>query len=137
MKDYCKNVLATYGMVALVMLIAGLLEFSLAVLYAETGLTDWAVYGIMLVVALIGGTIKTARERRRKKNAAKYVNVVLENAIEVQRSLLADATAEEPTPNNLWKRAVCRTTLAALEEKRERLIKNGGNDHGQEQAPKC
>lgn len=130
MKDYCKNVLATYGMVALVVLIAGLLEFSLAVLYAETGLTDWAAYGIMLVVALIGGAIKTARERRRKKNATKYVPVVLGNAIEVQRSLLADATAEEPTPNNLWKRAVCRTTLDALEEKRERLIKNGGKNSG-------
>lgn len=134
MKDYCKNVLATYGVVALVMVAAGLVEFSLAVLYAETGLTNWAVYGIMLVVALIGGAIKTARERRRKKNAAKHVPVFLENAIKVQRSLLADATAEEPTPNNLWKRAVCRTTLAALEEKRERLIKNGGKDCGEQQS---
>ena len=86
-------------------------------------------------MALIGGAIKTAREHRRKKNAAKYVPVVLENAIKVQRSLLADATAEEPTPNNLWKRAVCKTTLAALEEKRERLIRNGGKNNGQEQAP--
>ena len=135
MKDYCKNVLETYGMVALIVLIAGLLEFSLAVISADTGLTDWATYGIMLVVALIAGAIKTARERQRKKNAAKYVPVVLGSAIEVQRQLLADATAEEPTENNLWKRAVCRTTLAALEEKRERLIKNGGKERGQKQAP--
>lgn len=137
MKEYCKNVLAAYGTVALVMVAAGLVEFSLTVLYAETGLTDWAVYGIMLAVALIVGAIKTAKERRKKKRAAQYVPVVLGNAIEVQRQLLADATAEEPTPNNLWKRAVCRTTLAALEEKRERLIKNRGKDNGQKQAPQC
>lgn len=137
MKEYCKNVLAAYGTVALVMVAAGLVEFSLAVLYAETGLTDWTVYGIMLVVALIAGAVKTARERRRKKRAAKYVPVVLETAIKVQRQLLEDATMAAPGPDNLWRRTICKTTLAALEEKRERLIRNGGKNNGQEQAPQC
>lgn len=128
MKEYCKNALAAYGAVALFMVCWGLVEFALAVMCAETGLPEWAMLVIMLAVALIVGAAKTARERRRKKRIAKYVPVILENAIEVQRQLLADATAENQTPNNLWKRAVCKATLAALEEKRERMIKNGGEN---------
>lgn len=127
MKEYCKNALKVYGTVALFVICWGLVEFTLAVLRVETGLTDGAMYGVTLAVALIGGAIKTCRDRQRKKRAAEYVPVVLEGAINVQRSLLRDITAaEDQSQNNIWRKAVVKMTLNALEEKRERMI--GGKD---------
>ena len=78
------------------------------------------------LAALIGAAFRTARERRRKERAAKYVPVVLESAINVQRSLLRDITAsEDQSQINTWRKSVVKMTLAALNEKRERMIKNG------------
>lgn len=123
MKEFFKNALKVYGMVALFVMCFGLVEFTLGVVRVVTGLTDGIMYGIMLVAALIGGAIKTGRERRRKKRAAEYVPVVLESAIEVQRSLLQDGkVAKDRSQNNIWRELVIKTTLAALEEKRERMI---------------
>ncbi len=79
-----------------------------------------------LAAALIGAAFRTARERRRKERAAKYIPVVLESAINVQRSLLRDITAsEDQSQINTWRKSVVKMTLAALNEKRERMIKNG------------
>lgn len=104
----------------------GLAEFALAVLRIEIGLTNWAMGGFILAVTLIGAAFRTARERRRKERAAKYVPVVLESAINVQRSLLRDITAsEDQSQINTWRKSVVKMTLAALNEKRERMIKNG------------
>lgn len=103
-----------------------LAEFALAVLRIEIGLTNWAMGGFILAAALIGAAFRTARERRRKERAAKYVPVVLESAINVQRSLLRDITAsEDQSQINTWRKSVVKMTLAALNEKRERMIKNG------------
>lgn len=103
-----------------------LAEFALAVLRIEIGLTNWAVGGFILAAALIGAAFRTARERRRKERAAKYIPVVLESAINVQRSLLRDITAsEDQSQINTWRKSVVKMTLAALNEKRERMIKNG------------
>lgn len=103
-----------------------LAEFALAVLRIEIGLTNWAMGGFVLAAALIGAAFRTARERRRKERAAKYVPVVLESAINVQRSLLRDITAsEDQSQINTWRKSVAKMTLAALNEKRERMIKNG------------
>jgi len=103
-----------------------LAEFALAVLRIEIGLTNWAMGGFVLAAALIGAAFRTARERRRKERAAKYVPVVLESAINVQRSLLRDITAsEDQSQINTWRKSVVKMTLAALNEKRERMIKNG------------
>lgn len=123
MKEFSKNVLKAYGMVALFVMCFGLVEFTLGVVRVVTGLTDGVMYGIMLAAALIGGAIKTGRERRRKKRAAEYVPVILESAIEVQRSLLQDGkVVKDRSQNNIWRELVIKTTLAALEEKRERII---------------
>lgn len=123
MKEFFKNTLKVYGMVAMFVMCFGLVEFTLGVVHVVTGLTDGVMYGIMLVAALIGSAIKTGRERRRKKRAAEYVPVVLESAIEVQRSLLRDGeAAKDRSQNNIWRQLVVKTTLAALEEKRERMI---------------
>ncbi len=104
----------------------GLAEFALAVLRIEIGLTNWAMGGFILAAAIIGAAFRTARERRRKERAAKYVPVVLESAINVQRSLLRDITAsEDQSQINTWRKSVVKMTLAALNEKRERMIKNG------------
>ena len=103
-----------------------LAEFALAVLRIEIGLTNWAMGGFILAAALIGAAFRTARERRRKERAAKYVPVILESAINVQRSLLRDITAsEDQSQINTWRKSVVKMTLAALNEKRERMIKNG------------
>ena len=43
-----------------------------------------------------------------------------------QRSLLRDITAlEDQSQINPWRKSVVKMTLAALNEKRERMIKNG------------
>ena len=126
MKEYCKNALIICTDMTLLVVCWGLAEFALGVLRIETGLTDWAMGGIILAVALIGAALRTARERRRKERAAKYVPLVLESAINVQRSILRDITAaEDQSQINTWRKNVVKMTLAALNEKRERMIKNG------------
>ena len=116
MKEYFKNALIICAEMTLLVVCWGLAEFALAVLRIEIGLTNWAM----------GGFILAARERRRKERAAKYVPVVLESAINVQRSLLRDITAsEDQSQINTWRKSVVKMTLAALNEKRERMIKNG------------
>lgn len=125
MKEYFKNALIICAEMTLLVVCWGLAEFALAVLRIEIGLTNWAMGGFVLA-ALIGAAFRTARERRRKERAAKYVPVVLESAINVQRSLLRDITAsEDQSQINTWRKSVVKMTLAALNEKRERMIKNG------------
>ena len=120
MKEYFKNALIICAETTLLVVCWGLAEFALAVLRIEIGLTNRAVGGFILAA------FRTARERRRKERAAKYVPVVLESAINVQRSLLRDITAsEDQSQINTWRKSVVKMTLAALNEKRERLIKNG------------
>ena len=122
MKEYFKNALIICAEMTLLVVCWGLAEFALAVLRIEIGLTNW----VILAEALIGAAFRTARERRRKERAAKYVPVVLESAINVQRSLLRDITAsEDQSQINTWRKSVVKMTLAALNEKRERMIKNG------------
>ena len=126
MKEYFKNALIIFAEMTLLVVCWGLAEFALAVLRIEIGLTNWAMGGFILAAALIGAAFRTARERRRKERAAKYVPVVLESAINVQRSLLRDITAsEDQSQINTWRKSVVKMTLAALNEKRERIIKNG------------
>ena len=125
-KEYFKNALIICAEMTLLVVCWGLAEFALAVLRIEIGLTNWAMGGFVLAAALIGAAFRTARERRRKERAAKYVPVVLESAINVQRSLLRDITAsEDQSQINTWRKSVVKMTLAALNEKRERTIKNG------------
>ena len=126
MKEYFKNALIICAEMTLLVVCWGLAEFALAVLRIEIGLTNWAMGGFILAAALIGAAFRTARERRRKERDAKYVPVVLESAINVQRSLLRDITAsEDQSQINTWRKSVIKMTLAALNEKRERMIKNG------------
>ena len=126
MKEYFKNALIICAEMTLLVVCWGLAEFALAVLRIEIGLTNWAVSGFILAAALIGAAFRTARERRRKERAAKYIQVVLESAINVQRSLLRDITAsEDQSQINTWRKSVVKMTLAAINEKRERMIKNG------------
>ena len=126
MKEYFKNALIICAEMTLLVVCWGLAEFALAVLRIEIGLTNWAVGGFILAAALIGAAFSTARERRRKERAAKYIPVGLESAINVQRSLLRDITAsEDQSQINTWRKSVVKMTLAALNEKRERMIKNG------------
>lgn len=65
-------------------------------------------------------------ESAEERNGPQNIPVVLESAINVQRSLLRDITAsEDQSQINTWRKSVVKMTLAALNEKRERMIKNG------------
>ena len=105
-KEYFKNALIICATITLFVVCWGLAEFALAALRTETGLTNRTMGGFILAAALIGAAFRTARERRRKERAAKYVPVVLESAINVQRSLLRDITAsEDQSQINTWRKA--------------------------------
>uniref|UniRef100_A0AAU8B4Y6 Uncharacterized protein n=1 Tax=Dulem virus 34 TaxID=3145752 RepID=A0AAU8B4Y6_9CAUD len=123
MKEYFKNVAIYFVYTLGLFAFAGLLEIGFSVISVWSGLTRAAVYAGALTLAVILTTIKTAKARHRKRQEARLLPVLLEEAITDQTAILAAIDGEPATAGKTRRRAKCKITLIALEEKREQLIK--------------
>lgn len=133
MKEYLKNV-AVYLVAAWVLFVsAGLLEIGLLVISVWGGLSMKTTCVFILAIAVILATAKTIRERRKRHQAAKIIPVLLEEAIMDQTANLAAIDTEPATAGKTRRRAKCRITVIALEEKRDRLI-NGKDRRGKRES---
>lgn len=123
MKEYFKNVAIYFVYMLGLFAFAGLLEIGFSVISVWSGLAREAVYACALTMAVILTTIKAAKARHRKRQEARLLPVLLEEAITDQTAILAAIDGEPATAGKTRRRAKCKITLIALEEKREQLIK--------------
>lgn len=121
MKEYFKAVAGHLVAVVLFVFCIAMLRLGETALAVELGVSMSAVPWAMLTFALVAGAIETIWGNRRKKRAAEIIPVLLNDAITVQKKILEKIDAEPAGAGKTRQRAMCKITLVALEEKRDRM----------------
>lgn len=121
MKTYFKAVAGYMAAAVSGVFCIAMLWLGETILAVELGVSMNAVPWAMLIFALVAGAIKTIRGNRRKKRAAEIIPVLLNDAITVQKKMLEEIDAEPARAGKTRQRAMCKITLVALKEKRDRM----------------
>lgn len=97
----------------------------IALLSAINGVSA-RIHYIVLAILVIGGAAgDTILARRRKKRAEILTTKIMADAIQEQRDKLARINADTWSGNQTRRRAICKVTLLALEERQARILKGG------------
>lgn len=128
MKTYLKNVANYAAYAVLLLVVLALLELIEATIQAHTGIPKTGIEVTVLAFAFIAGAVKTFRDYRRKREENEIETALLDGVITEWRKKLADIDAEEPSVGRAKRRTMCKITLTALEEKRDRLKKGTGTE---------
>lgn len=123
MKEYIKNTGSVAAIVIMFLLVMEIVHITTTYLAFRANIGQATAGGIMLAVSLAGGAVKTVRERRQKRRAAEIIPILLAEAIQAQEIKLAHIDNEPPSAGKARRRAACKITLVALEEKRNRMIR--------------
>lgn len=123
MKKYLKNVATYTAYLYLFLLIWALLELTMAALQDQTGIPKAGICPAILTVAIIAGAVKTLRDRRMEERENGIDATLLDAMIQSWREELAKIEEAGPNAGKEERRIICKITLAALEEKRDRVIK--------------
>lgn len=121
MKAYFKAVAGYLAATVSFVFCIAMLWLGETILAVELGVSMNAVPWAMLIFALLAGAIRAIRENRKKKRAAEIIPVLLTDAITVQKKMLDEIDAQPARDGKTRQRAMCKITLVALEEKRDRM----------------
>lgn len=129
MKAYFKAVLAHLALAGAFIIFTAMLWLGALIIGAEFHVNRDAVFVAMLIFAVVAGTLQIIRGNRRKKREAEIIPVLLNDAITVQKKMLDEIDAEPARAGKTRQRAMCKITLVALEEKRDRMTAGKDGRH--------